>query len=122
MGNMQNYLQSKFEGYWMDRPPFIERQANQTVARCALVQSIRFIILLVFSIQLGCASFNLFKKEDDEYRRARNAIEGYEDKEGNWIRPEGIRADEPRGGFGRARHWHGHLPQCRCKIIRDGQY
>jgi len=44
----------------------------------------------------GCASLNLFKKEDDEYRRARNAIEGYEDKEGNWIRPEGIRAAKSR--------------------------
>lgn len=30
------------------------------------------------------------------YERARNAIEGYEDKEGNWVRPEGIRADKVR--------------------------
>jgi len=44
----------------------------------------------------GCASFGLFKKEDEMYERARNAIEGYEDKEGNWVRPEGIRADKVR--------------------------
>jgi len=31
---------------------------------------------------------------EDEYSRAKNAIEGYEDKEGNWVRPEGSRADK----------------------------
>ncbi|MFN9626183.1 MAG: outer membrane protein assembly factor BamD, partial [Planctomycetota bacterium] len=37
----------------------------------------------------------LFKPwQEDEYARAKNAIEGYEDKEGNWIRPEGSRADK----------------------------
>ena len=96
MGNMQNYPQSKSEGYWMDRRPFIEHQANPIWAPCPKVPLVRFAILLVFLVQSGCASFNLFKKEDDEYRRARNAIEGYEDKEGNWIRPEGIRADKSR--------------------------
>ena len=96
MGNMQNYPQSKSEGYWMDRRPFIEGQANQSLAGFAMLSLVRFAILLVFLVQSGCASFNLFKKEDDEYRRARNAIEGYEDKEGNWIRPEGIRADKSR--------------------------
>lgn len=44
----------------------------------------------------GCTSLNPFKREDDEYMRARNSIEGYEDKEGNWIRPEGSRADKSR--------------------------
>lgn len=40
----------------------------------------------------GCSIFSPWK--EDEYSRAKNAIEGYEDKEGNWIRPEGSRADK----------------------------
>jgi outer membrane protein assembly factor BamD (BamD/ComL family) len=40
----------------------------------------------------GCASLNPWKDED-EYTRAKNAIEGYEDAEGNWVRPEGSRAN-----------------------------
>jgi len=47
---------------------------------------------------VGCASLDLFKK-DDEYERARNKIEGYEDREGNWIRPEGSRADRQKSGM-----------------------
>jgi outer membrane protein assembly factor BamD (BamD/ComL family) len=44
---------------------------------------------------LGNSGCRLFKPwQDDEYSRAKNAIEGYEDKEGNWIRPEGSRADK----------------------------
>jgi outer membrane protein assembly factor BamD (BamD/ComL family) len=41
----------------------------------------------------GCAVWDFNK--DDEYARARNKIEGYEDREGNWVRPEGSRADKP---------------------------
>jgi len=41
---------------------------------------------------LGCASLNPWKGED-EYARAKNEVEGYEDREGNWIRPEGARAN-----------------------------
>jgi outer membrane protein assembly factor BamD (BamD/ComL family) len=41
---------------------------------------------------MGCASLNPWKN-DDEYARAKNAIDGYEDREGNWIRPEGARAN-----------------------------
>lgn len=47
---------------------------------------------------VGCASLNPFKKED-EYERARNKIEGYEDTEGNWVRPEGSRADRPQSSL-----------------------
>jgi outer membrane protein assembly factor BamD (BamD/ComL family) len=47
--------------------------------------------VLVLSLS-GCSLFKPWK--DDEYSRAKNAIEGYEDKEGNWIRPEGSRADK----------------------------
>ncbi|MFN7734268.1 MAG: hypothetical protein ACK5OB_20400 [Pirellula sp.] len=47
---------------------------------------------------VGCASLNPFKKED-EYERARNKIEGYEDTEGNWIRPEGSRADRAKSSL-----------------------
>ena len=47
--------------------------------------------MLVLSLS-GCSLFKPWK--EDEYSRAKNAIEGYEDKEGNWIRPEGSRADK----------------------------
>jgi outer membrane protein assembly factor BamD (BamD/ComL family) len=47
--------------------------------------------LTLFVLAPGCASLNPWK--EDEYLRAKNAIEGYEDKEGNWVRPEGLRAD-----------------------------
>lgn len=53
-------------------------------------------ILFAMVVQSGCASLNLFKKEEDEYSRARNEINGYSDSEGNWIRPEGSRADKSR--------------------------
>ncbi|MFN6164849.1 MAG: outer membrane protein assembly factor BamD [Planctomycetota bacterium] len=43
---------------------------------------------------VGCASLNPWK-DDDEYSRAKNAIDGYEDRDGNWIRPEGARANRP---------------------------
>lgn len=76
----------------MNRPPIGNRQPNQI----ADTMLFRWALLLVLSMHSGCASLNLFKKEDDEYRRARNAIESYEDKEGNWIRPEGIRATKSR--------------------------
>jgi len=63
-------------------------------------------MLLVFLVQSGCASLNLFKKEEDEYSRARNAINGYADSEGNWIRPEGSRADKSReSGLPKAFQW-----------------
>jgi outer membrane protein assembly factor BamD (BamD/ComL family) len=60
-----------------------------------LLRSTVLVHLLVFACA-GCTSFSLFKKEDEMYTRARNAIEGYEDKEGNWVRPEGSRADKSR--------------------------
>jgi outer membrane protein assembly factor BamD (BamD/ComL family) len=50
-------------------------------------------LLIACAAQVGCASLTPWKK-DDEYARAKNAIEGYEDKEGNWVRPEGVRADK----------------------------
>lgn len=48
-------------------------------------------IALWFSC-LGCAGLTPWKQED-EYTRAKNAVEGYEDREGNWVRPEGARAN-----------------------------
>jgi len=65
-------------------------------SRQAFSNAIRVWLVASLSFELGCASLGLSKKEDDEYVRARNSIEGYEDKEGNWIRPEGIRADKMR--------------------------
>ncbi len=80
----------------MNRPRIGHRQQNRTALKTASVQLFRWALLPFFFMQSGCTSFRPFQKEDDEYRRARNAIEGYEDKEGNWIRPEGIRADKSR--------------------------
>ena len=98
MGNLKNNRQTKSEGTGMDRPQTKVQTLEQANAHFAFpfAASLRLAIPLALAIQTGCASMNLFKKEDDEYRRARNAIEGYEDKEGNWVRPEGIRADKSR--------------------------
>ena len=62
------------------------QQRNNQFPRYAI-----WALLLCFCS--GCASLTPWKKED-EYARAKNAIEGYEDKEGNWVRPEGARADK----------------------------
>ena len=43
----------------------------------------------------GCATLGLTKK-DDEYDLAKRSIESYQDKDGNYIRPEGIRADKQK--------------------------
>jgi outer membrane protein assembly factor BamD (BamD/ComL family) len=52
-------------------------------------------LTLLALLLLGNSGCRLFKPwQEDEYSRAKNAIEGYEDKEGNWIRPEGSRADK----------------------------
>jgi outer membrane protein assembly factor BamD (BamD/ComL family) len=52
-------------------------------------------LALLVLLLLGNSGCRLFKPwQEDEYSRAKNAIEGYEDKEGNWIRPEGSRADK----------------------------
>ena len=50
------------------------------------------IVLYLILQSTGCKILSPWK--EDEYSRAKNAIEGYEDKEGNWIRPEGSRADK----------------------------
>ena len=57
------------------------------VHRCSLA-----IVLFLILQSTGCKILSPWK--EDEYSRAKNAIEGYEDKEGNWIRPEGSRADK----------------------------
>ena len=81
----------------MDQPQqTLRRLATLGMSSSALYRFGCICLLTSFSFQTGCASLNLFKKEEDEYQRARNAIEGYEDKEGNWIRPEGSRAEKNR--------------------------
>jgi len=50
------------------------------------------LLALLLLANSGCRLFKPW--QEDEYSRAKNAIEGYEDKEGNWIRPEGSRADK----------------------------
>jgi len=44
----------------------------------------------------GCASLGL--RDDDEYGRARRAIESHSDSKGNFIRPEGRRAESKSSG------------------------
>ncbi|XZE43139.1 outer membrane protein assembly factor BamD [Pirellulaceae bacterium SH467] len=53
-------------------------------------------ILLVWVVSIsGCATLGLTKKED-EYDLAKRAIEGYQDSEGNYVRPEGRLAEKQR--------------------------
>ncbi len=51
---------------------------------------------LVCSSLVGCASLGL--RDDDEYGRARRAIESHSDGQGNFIRPEGRRAETKSTG------------------------
>jgi outer membrane protein assembly factor BamD (BamD/ComL family) len=56
-----------------------------------------WLVLAVASFVAG-PGCNVFKSgKDDEYTRARNEIYGYYDSEGNWIRPEGAKAENRRG-------------------------
>lgn len=56
----------------------------------------RISMVLICALSLsGCASLGLTKKED-EYDLAKRAIEGYQDAEGNYVRPEGRLADKQR--------------------------
>ncbi len=53
-------------------------------------------MVLICAVSLsGCASLGLTKKED-EYDLAKRAIEGYQDAEGNYVRPEGRLAEKQR--------------------------
>jgi outer membrane protein assembly factor BamD (BamD/ComL family) len=100
MGNLQINPQSKSETLGMDSLAMNHRSNSSLTKWLRLSTVVKptscLLLLATTPFSLGCASFNLFKKEDEVYVRARNAIEGYEDKEGNWIRPEGIRADKAR--------------------------
>ncbi len=60
------------------------------------LRPVAFLCWPCFFVLSGCATLGLTKK-DDEYDLAKRAIESYEDAEGNFIRPEGIRADKQRG-------------------------
>jgi outer membrane protein assembly factor BamD (BamD/ComL family) len=108
MGNLQVHPTSESETDPAAPSPFL----GSIVTRVAVYHLLLWASL---TLQVGCASFNLFKKEDDEYIRARNSIEGYEDKEGNWIRPEGSRADKIRdSNLPKALHW---IPGLGPKIV-----
>ncbi len=67
------------------------------MSQSRLAWSLAWALAATATMVSGCSSLNPFKREDDEYVKARNLIEGYEDREGNWIRPEGTRADKRRG-------------------------
>jgi outer membrane protein assembly factor BamD (BamD/ComL family) len=55
----------------------------------------RFLVIVIALSASGCATLGLTKK-DDEYDLAKRSIESYQDKDGNYIRPEGIRADKQK--------------------------
>lgn len=57
-----------------------------------------FVLLVALSLT-GCKL--LQPKSDDlpEYDEARRAIESYEDSEGNWVRPEGTRAEKRKNSI-----------------------
>lgn len=44
----------------------------------------------------GCSIFRPNSKSLPEYDAAKSAIESYEDKEGNWVRPEGVKAEKKK--------------------------
>lgn len=45
----------------------------------------------------GCSLWRPNQNKLPEYQDAKNAIEGYTDDEGNWVRPEGARAEKKKG-------------------------
>lgn len=55
-----------------------------------------FRIGLYCTLISGCATFGL--RDDDEYGRAKRSIESHADGNGNFIRPEGRRAENRTGG------------------------
>lgn len=58
----------------------------------------RCVIALTFLVaSSGCSMWNSKRDSLPEYDKAKNAIEGYEDSDGNWVRPEGRRADKKKG-------------------------
>ncbi len=44
----------------------------------------------------GCSIFRPSSSKLPEYDAAKNAINGYEDSDGNWVRPEGVRAEKKK--------------------------
>ena len=96
MGNLHNNPKSKSEGHRMFRSLFKYLAHHSVFILGNGLSWTHLTILFAMVVQSGCASLNLFKKEEDEYSRARNEINGYSDSEGNWIRPEGSRADKSR--------------------------
>jgi outer membrane protein assembly factor BamD (BamD/ComL family) len=85
---------------------------------------VAMLILGTSCYSCGCTTLNPFKKEDEVYVRARNAIEGYEDKEGNWVRPEGLRAEKSRdSGVPKALHFiPGLAPKQANKELARSKY
>ncbi len=47
----------------------------------------------------GCSTLRPDPTASAEYRSAKNAIESYEDSEGNYIRPEGLRAEKKKNSL-----------------------
>ncbi len=56
------------------------------------------LAILSLSLSIGCAAFNVNKNSMPEYDEARNSVEGYSDSDGNWVRPEGARAEKKKKG------------------------
>ena len=52
--------------------------------------------LLLFAPNLGCSLWRPDKESLPEYLAARKAIDSYQDADGNWVRPEGLRAEKRR--------------------------
>lgn len=56
------------------------------------------VLVLMCAVGLfnGCSSLRPDAQSSPEYRAAKNAIESYEDSEGNYIRPEGLKAQKKK--------------------------
>ncbi len=53
-------------------------------------------VIAILMILNGCSVFRPSGSKLPEYDDAKSAIESYEDKEGNWVRPEGVRAEKKK--------------------------
>lgn len=57
------------------------------------------LLLAAGTLACGCSVFDKRPEQTEEYRQALGEIESYEDADGNYIRPEGLKADRRKQGL-----------------------
>ncbi len=79
-------------------------------------------ILAALVMSSGCSLVRPKTSDLPEYAAAKNAIESYEDSEGNYIRPEGLKAEKSKNGLtGDKIHipWFGNKPLDRTQARKE---